>query len=584
MSRTLQVDPSRPGAYPTISDAVGEASEGSTIQVAAGTYAETVDVSGLDLTIVATEGEEGVTVDGADSYNPTISCRRGSLTLRGLKVRSDASDALKVTDTHLTIENCDFTSHYGPALRLGDRTEMSVSDSNVFDSQQGLIIEDASGLIENMTIKNCADDAVVIRLGADPTVRNLSVDGSGHRGIYIYQSAKPTLEGCEISNTREEGILVAQGAAPKLNRCHVHDVQGSGISFANGTSGEVMSCNVERTATPGIDIADSADVDVVEGNAKSAGVGSVDVAKGDPEKVEQLLAELDQMVGLQGVKAEVKSIIDEIQVNEWRRSAGLNVDGMSNHLIFAGAPGTGKTTVGRIYGQLLAALGVLPGGPLREVSRRDLVGQYIGHTAEKTAAVFDEAKGGVVFLDEAYTLTRQAGSGGGDFGQEAVDMIVKLMEDMRKEIAVIAAGYTSEMHEFLDANPGLASRFVKTIKFENYSAEELTLIITRMMNSGDYKVGEGAEACLMRHFHTIPRDENFGNARDARKLFEKLRKVQSQRLRTLAQKPSMEELLTITLEDVENATGDPDSTATSQPAPAESGDPAALDPSTSRWL
>ena len=104
--------------------------------------------------------------------------------MHGLKVRSDASDALKVTDTHLTIENCDFTSHYGPALRLGDRTEMSVSDSNVFDSQQGLIIEDASGLIENMTIKNCADDAVVIRLGADPTVRNLSVDGSGHRGIY----------------------------------------------------------------------------------------------------------------------------------------------------------------------------------------------------------------------------------------------------------------------------------------------------------------------------------------------------------------------------------------------------------------
>ncbi|PRZ41775.1 parallel beta helix pectate lyase-like protein [Antricoccus suffuscus] len=567
---------------------MGDAAAGSTIVVASGSYNETVDVSGLDLTIAAAEGDEDVIIDGEDSYDPAIVCRRGELVLRGLTVRSDASDALRVTDTRLTVTKCDFSSKYASAVRLGDRSEVSLDGSTISDSQQGLIIEDTSGTIENLTIKNCADDAIVIRLGADPVLRNVAIDGSGHRGIYIYQSAKPSIEGCEVANTREEGILVAQGGAPKLNRCHVHDIQASGISFAAGTGGDVRSCNVERTAQPAIDIADGAEVTVHEGNSKSAGVGSVEVAKGDPAKVEQLLAELEQMVGLDGVKAEVKSIIDEIQVNEWRRSAGLNVDGMSNHLIFAGAPGTGKTTVGRIYGQLLAALGVLPGGPLREVSRRDLVGQYIGHTAEKTAAVFDEAKGGVVFLDEAYTLTRQAGSGGGDFGQEAVDMIVKLMEDMRKDIAVIAAGYTNEMREFLDANPGLASRFVKTIEFENYSAEDLTLIITRMINSGDYKVGDGAEACLLRHFQTIPRDENFGNARDARKLFEKLRKVQSQRLRTLTDKPTMDQLLTITLADVEVATGITGS-APASPSMSEAPTPPAassdgIDSATRRWL
>jgi SpoVK/Ycf46/Vps4 family AAA+-type ATPase len=303
-------------------------------------------------------------------------------------------------------------------------------------------------------------------------------------------------------------------------------------------------------------VAEGAEVEVVEAPAAATvGVGSSPSAKGDPERVEELMAELDAMVGLAGVKAEVRSIIDEIQVNEWRRAAGLAVGGASHHLVFAGAPGTGKTTVGRIYGQLLAALGALPGGPLKEVSRRDLVGQYIGHTAEKTAAVFDEAAGGVVFLDEAYTLTRQAGGGGNDFGQEAVDMIVKLMEDRRDTLAVIAAGYTAEMVQFLDANPGLASRFVKTVEFENYDADELTLITTRMVTAGDYLLEDTATPLLREHFASVQRGDDFGNAREARKLFEKLRKVQSQRLRQLGERPTLTQLQTITADDVRAAVG-----------------------------
>ena len=159
----------------------------------------------------------------------------------------------------------------------------------------------------------------------------------------------------------------------------------------------------------------------------------------------------------------------------------------------------------------------------------------------------------MVFLDEAYTLTRQAGGGGNDFGQEAVDMIVKLMEDRRDTLAVIAAGYTAEMVQFLDANPGLASRFVKTVEFENYGPDELTLIITRMITGGDYLVDDEAEALLLHHFTTVERGADFGNAREARKLFEKLRKVQSQRLRTLGERPTLAQLQTITADDVRAA-------------------------------
>ena len=508
---------------------------------------------GVGMTLAAGEGGD-VIISGRGGYDATIRCRGGALTLRGLSIRSSTAGGVEVSSNHLTMDKCAIEAGFGAGIKATDRSQLAIKKTSIKGAQQGLVIEDCSGTVDTVTITNSADDAIVLRLGADPILRQCVVTGAGHRGVYAYQSAKPILEGCEISATGDTGISVVQGSSAILTSCHVHDTRGVGISFEAGTDGEVNACKVEQTASPAVQIDENASVTVREAAAAAAaGVSTSETSKGDPKRVEELLAELDEMVGLAGVKAEVKSIIDEIQVQEWRRSAGLNVGGMSNHLIFAGAPGTGKTTVGRIYGQLLAALGVLPGGSLREVSRRDLVGQYFGHTAEKTATVFEEAKGGVVFLDEAYTLSRTAGAGNADFGQEAIDMIVKLMEDWRNDIAVIAAGYTREMVEFLDANPGLASRFVKTIEFENYSGDDLTLITKRMINSGDYRLADDAEPLLLHHFSTVERGDNFGNARDARKLFELLRKVQSQRLRTLTARPTLHELQLLTAEDVKVA-------------------------------
>src|SRR5436190_3016323 len=152
-------------------------------------------------------------------------------------------------------------------------------------------------------------------------------------------------------------------------------------------------------------------------------------------------------------------------------------------------------SLARIYGQLLKALGVLPNGQFKEVARRDLVGQYIGHTAEKATSVFEQALGGVLFIDEAYTLSRSSGANS-DFGQEAIDTLVKLMEDHRDQVAVIVAGYTREMVDFLDANAGLASRFAKTLEFENYTPEQLVLIVNRIARIDDYLLTEGLDDAL----------------------------------------------------------------------------------------
>jgi hypothetical protein len=384
------------------------------------------------------------------------------------------------------------------------------------------------------------------------------IAGCGYRGVYIYQAARPTLERCEISGTIDAGISVAHGSAPVIRRTWVHGTRGVGMVFGRGCKGEVDACTVEETAQPGIMVEEGASPVITEAPAgrpgEKVGVRTLDgVAQQDPEKVEKLLAELDSMIGLAGVKAEVRALIDEIQVNEWRRNAGLAVGAVSHHLIFAGAPGTGKTTVARVYGQLLQALGVLPHGKFKEVSRRDLVGQYIGHTAEKTNTVFEESLGGVLFIDEAYTLARSAGSAA-DFGREAIDTLVKLMEDRRDEIAVIAAGYTADMMDFLDSNAGLASRFAKTLEFENYGPDELVSIVARIATNDDYLLEPGLDQALYEWFDQIERDANFGNAREARRLIEGMRKAQSGRLRALGRVPDRDDLRTLALADLLKAT------------------------------
>jgi len=235
------------------------------------------------------------------------------------------------------------------------------------------------------------------------------------------------------------------------------------------------------------------------------------------------------MIGLGEVKREVADLVDLLASARARREAGLPAPSTSRHLVFAGPPGTGKTTVARLYGQLLGAMGVLPTGQLVEVARADLVGQYIGHTAQKTREVFGRALGGVLFIDEAYTLAPPGA--GNDFGREAIDTLVKLMEDHRDEVVVIAAGYNADMQAFLAANAGLASRFSHHIHFDSYSPDDMYSILERLASAGGYELDRAASETIRQHLTEVPRGETFGNGRYVRQLLDRVITRQASRLR-----------------------------------------------------
>ncbi|GIJ79993.1 ATPase family associated with various cellular activities (AAA) [Micromonospora phaseoli] len=558
MTRTLLVSADQPGAYPSIGEALSVAGDDTVVSVSPGTYHEALFVNDRAVTVVAAQGAGTVTIDASSGAYPTVSCNAGRLELRDLVLKAGDAPVVVADRAKLTMTGCELSAGFGAAIQVAGRSEFTLARCRVTGGRYGLVVEDSDGSVEGCEFTDLSEDGIIVRIGAAPTIRTSTVARCGNRGIYVYQYGKPTIEACDISQTGHAGVVVVHQSAPVLRRCRIRDTRGPAISFARGCHGTVDDCTTENTAQPAIEVAEGATPTIVAGTANKKAAFGADAARAvapqDTAKVEKLLAELEAMVGLESVKAEVRALIDEIQVNEWRRSAGLPVGAVSHHLIFAGAPGTGKTTVARIYGDLLAALGALPGGAFREVSRRDLVGQYIGHTAEKTAAAFELARGGVLFIDEAYTLSRSSGTGG-DFGQEAIDTLVKLMEDHRDEVAVIAAGYTGEMLQFLDANPGLASRFAKTVEFGNYSPEQLVVIVERMAGGDEYLLADGVSEVLREHFGSIERDQNFGNAREARKLFEGVRKTQAQRLRQSGQRPTLDELRTVAVADVRAAIG-----------------------------
>ena len=305
---------------------------------------------------------------------------------------------------------------------------------------------------------------------------------------------------------------------------------------------------------------------------KQDGDSNVKVNQAEKISLEEALSRLSKLEGLKTVKNQVCDWVDQIKVFKMRQERGMSVPDMTYHMVFTGNPGTGKTTVARLMAQIYCALGILSEGHLVEVDRSDLVAGYVGQTAVKTREVAKKAYGGVLFIDEAYTL---ANGGSNDFGQEAIDTLLKEMEDNRDNLVVIVAGYENLMEKFIESNPGLRSRFKNYIQFNDYAGEELYKIFIGLCNKNQYTVQPDARFALAEYFDGLykNRNKNFGNGRDVRNTFESIITRQSKRVARLSN-PTDDEMTTITTEDLpftlnNSGTGIPAQNITKTPATPE---------------
>lgn len=289
---------------------------------------------------------------------------------------------------------------------------------------------------------------------------------------------------------------------------------------------------------------------------RKVGMGS-DQPKQEPARNERIAAikqQLDSLIGLHSVKELINEIQAFVEIQQRRAAFNLAADPIVLHSIFMGNPGTGKTTVARIIGQLFLEMGVLQKGHLVEVERADLVAEYIGQTAQRTREQLRRASGGILFIDEAYSLAR---GGEKDFGKEAIDTIVKTMEDQRSNLVVILAGYSAPMEDFLETNPGLRSRFPIIIRFPDYTTFELFRIAEQMLQQREYQLSKAARRKLLAMIEELKRTDsvNFGNARTIRNIIEKAIRKQAVRLVNL-NSPTRAQLMEIAAEDLQEVRED----------------------------
>ncbi|GGR86150.1 hypothetical protein GCM10010269_26670 [Streptomyces humidus] len=472
-------------------------------------------------------------LDVTDAQGNGVSIRTGANPLvRRARITAPRGHGVEVLeDGRGRLEDCTVERPGGCGVRSEDDGNVYVGGGSVLAPAAGGVSIGADGAmtLRDLEITEAAESGVTVEGGGEVTATRLRVAGSGRHGILVADGARGSFTSCEIRGSAQDGLRIESTDPVSVVNCAVRD---------NGGRGLVHSRPGERLAVEGLTSSGNGGQDAWGPD----GADGADLARGDGAAGREAgltredgpLGALDSLIGLDNVKQQVRTLVNLTRLAQRRAKAGMPAPPMGRHLVFAGPPGTGKTTVARLYGAILAELGALRSGHLVEVSRADLVAQVIGGTAIKTTEAFERALGGVLFVDEAYTLLSDGRGSGADFGREAVDTLLKLMEDHRDDVVVVAAGYSAEMEAFLASNPGLASRFSRTVEFENYAVPELVAIVESMCSGHQYSLDDTTRISLGAHFERMPKDGSFGNGRAARQVFEQMVDRQASRLATLA--------------------------------------------------
>ncbi|MEV6411941.1 right-handed parallel beta-helix repeat-containing protein [Kribbella sp. NPDC051718] len=448
-----------------------------------------------------------------------------------------------------SLETCSVAGTTGTGIELSGSGYVQLDAVRVSRTKAaGIVIgTGATAEITGSTIEKCDGSGLVVWSGVTPTVTGLRVIGVAKNGIYIAEKAAGSYTDCDIVGAKYPALHLSKASTPVLRHVRIRDCDGA-VGQDEGANPVFEDCTVDGVPmAPATPAAASAGT----GGAPPVPVGPVgtldESMPPEDEKLEDVLAELEEQIGLGRVKRDVQSMVNLMQAVRMRQEAGLPAPPLSRHLVFAGNPGTGKTTVARLYGRVLKALGLLRKGHLVEVDRTALVGEYVGHTGPKTQAAVNQALGGVLFIDEAYSL---APIGiGNDFGAEAIATLVKMMEDHREDLVVIVAGYVNDMGRFIGSNPGLSSRFTRTLLFDDYTPAELVDIFEYHAREHQYELSEDARRALSEMFQVLPRGEGFGNGRSARQIFQQMTERQAYRLATLTA-PTPDQLVSLEAADL----------------------------------
>lgn len=507
----------------------------------------------------------------SNSYSNVLVENESAPQINNCKIYNSKQNGIVIKENSRgTIVNCEIYSNLSSNIGISTRANPKIRGCKSFSSKQGGIIvaDDGRGIIESCEIYSNRLTNVEVKGKSTPLIQDCKIYNSEQAGVWINQGSQGTIENCEIYKNAFTNVLIENESILSLRNSKIFESAQHGVLVQE--KGKIIleeNCEISGNAKQDIVVSDNSIFEninsitnqdtknnIIDSEKKESLCSDLENTPQSYTELDKVLEELNSLIGMENVKREIQKRIEYIQFNKDLEGFGIkpdNIESTISHTVLYGNPGTGKTTVAKLLGKLYKAMGLLPSDHVVQVNREKLVGEYIGHTAPKTKSKIEEAIGGILFIDEAYSLTNKGSKN--DFGTEAIEILLEEMENRKGEFMVVVAGYEKEMKNFLEANPGLQSRFTQYFHLQDYTPDEMLEIACKMFGDKQRQVSQEAMDLLYKHFTDLwrKRDQYFSNARTVRNYVEKILQEQAQRCMKVSKEQWTKEfLLVITVEDV----------------------------------